>query len=277
VKRFGGITFLAIAAFFAIGSTTSGTTRVWILMALWVGYFTLMGFGVAFIQMNLFAYAICRGRRGQMRVALTFDDGPDPASTPALLDLLKQENITATFFCIGERVAAHPQIAARIAAEGHLIGNHTFHHYWHTALMGPARLSREIEMTQRAVTEATGVLPALMRPPIGMTNPHYGKALSQAGLTLVGWDVRSLDTRRTPQQAIERVLDQARDGSIILLHDGGIFPENVIEVVSKVVRGLRERGLGFERLDQLIGSTGQMRDIELQGERKPELHAKSVE
>jgi peptidoglycan/xylan/chitin deacetylase (PgdA/CDA1 family) len=268
VKRFVGITFLAIAAFFAIGSTTSGATRLWTLMALWVAYFTLMGFGVAFIQMNLFARAICRGPRGRMKVALTFDDGPDPASTPVLLDLLKKENIAATFFCIGERVAAHPRIAARIVEEGHLIGNHNYHHYWHTALMGPALLSRDIEMTQKAVEEATGATPRLMRPPIGMTNPHYGKALLRAGLILVGWDVRSLDTRRTPRQAIERVLDQARDGSIILLHDGGISPENVIKVVTDVVHGLRERGLEFERLDRLIECTGYIQDAERQGARR---------
>jgi len=252
MSRFAFTSLLGIAAFFAIGLWLSGWTRMLAFTVLWLVYLTLFGFGIAFIQMRFFCRAACRGNAGRMQVALTFDDGPDPAATSALLDLLRAENISAAFFCIGQRVSAHPQIAARITAEGHLIGNHTYNHFWWTAMMFRPGLTREISLTQEAIRKATGSAPLHMRPPVGMTNPHYPAVLRRMGLEMIGWDVRSMDTRWDAREVIGHVLTQARDGSIILLHDGNTAPEPLLEIVRAVIDGLRKRGFSFERADRLI-------------------------
>src|SRR2546423_2570629 len=109
MSRFALSTVVALIAFFTLGASLQGWTRIIVLTCLWVGYLTLAGCGIAFIQMQFYGRAVCRGSTGRMQVSLTFDDGPDPLATPALLDLLCRENIPAAFFCIGKNVAAHPE------------------------------------------------------------------------------------------------------------------------------------------------------------------------
>ncbi|HWE04108.1 MAG TPA: polysaccharide deacetylase family protein [Tepidisphaeraceae bacterium] len=252
MSRFAYTTLAAIVAFFAIGAALRGWTRIWAYTAMWSVYLTVVGLGVGFMRLNFFGPAICRGRIGRMKVALTFDDGPDPAATSALLDLLRRENIPAAFFCIGKRVAAHPEIAARIHADGHLLGNHTYHHAPLTAFMGAGGLTGEIALTQKAIFAATGAVPAYFRPPVGLTNPHFARVLRQAKLSMIGWDVRSLDTFGAAPNVIARVLRKTRDGSVILLHDGGSSPKRVVEIAGAIIEGLRARGFGFERLDVIL-------------------------
>jgi peptidoglycan/xylan/chitin deacetylase (PgdA/CDA1 family) len=244
-------TLLAIAAA-CVACVTLGHWRTVAVVGIWIIYIPIFTVGMASIRMRFFCPAVCRGSAGKMQVALTFDDGPDPASTPALLDLLQRENIKATFFCIGRNVAAHPQLAGRIVREGHLIANHTYSHpWWIGFMMGPG-LEREMVRTQQAIQDATGIMPTYMRPPMGITNPHYPRALRKVGLTPVGWDVRTFDTAGSVQTAVDRIVRRARDGSIILLHDGGVSAERLVEIVSAAISELRLRGLAFEGLDRLI-------------------------
>ena len=254
MSRFAYTSLLSIILFFAIGLSLHGWTRIWVYMALWTVYLTLVGCGIGFIRMSFFLPAVCCGQTGRRTIALTFDDGPDPAATPALLDLLFRENIHATFFCIGKHVATHPDIVARIHAEGHLLANHTYHHSPFTAFMGGRRLAEEIALAQQAICDAVGVTPIYFRPPVGLTNPHYARVLAGAGLSLIGWDVRSMDTFWTPEHVIARVLRQTRDGSIILLHDGGFPPERVVEITGEIIKGLRDLEYRFERLDRLFSA-----------------------
>jgi peptidoglycan/xylan/chitin deacetylase (PgdA/CDA1 family) len=219
----------------------------------WGSYLAVFVCGLCLIRMNFFCRAVCRGKPGRMKVALTFDDGPDPKATPELLELLKREGISATFFCVGENVVAHPEIAKRIAAEGHLLANHSYTHPWYVSVLGRAALRKEMERTQEAIEAAAGVRPKYFRPPSGMTGPNFPGALKSMGMTLVGWDVRSLDTVGSPKSAVERIVRLAGDGSIILLHDGGVLPGRIVEIVREAIGELKLRGFGFERLDRMIG------------------------
>jgi peptidoglycan-N-acetylglucosamine deacetylase len=252
MSRFVLTTVLAIAAASAAALVLHGWAQFWALAAVWVVYLSICGLGMGRIRMQFYCPAICRGTIGKMRVALTFDDGPDPLATPALLDLLSREKIPAAFFCIGKNVDAHPQLAARIVAEGHLLENHTYRHPWWISCLTARPLADEMTRTQRAIHQAAGITPRYMRSPAGLTNPHFPKALRQAGLTLVGWDVRPFDTAGRTRDAIDRILRETRDGSIILLHDGGVPPQQIIHIVSTAISELRSRGFGFERLDRLI-------------------------
>jgi peptidoglycan/xylan/chitin deacetylase (PgdA/CDA1 family) len=255
MSRFWLTNLIALPTFLVIGYFMSGWPRMGLFTLFWIVYLTLIGCGIAYLRMQFFGPVILRGKPGRMSVALTFDDGPDSASTPALLELLQKENIPAAFFCIGKNVEANPDIARQIVAKGHVLENHTFNHAWNTPLMRSRRLLEEISAAQTIITQTTGIAPIYMRPPVGHTNPHYHRVLKKLGLKLVGWDVRSMDTVWPTDKVIQRVLTQARDGSIILLHDGGRDSKQVIEIVTAIIAGLRQRNFEFARLDQLIEDT----------------------
>jgi peptidoglycan/xylan/chitin deacetylase (PgdA/CDA1 family) len=243
-------TALAIAA--AAAAVWSG--RLWLAASVLTAYAVMFALGVAFIRMNFFCAARCRGRRGGNFLTLTFDDGPDPAATPALLDTLRDLRVPAAFFCVGERVRMQPELARRIVREGHVIGNHSLRHGWWTNLLFGRRLREELLGAQEAIRAATGVTPRYYRSPVGLTNTQLGAALRRADLLLVGWDVRALDRGAPRDKVVQRILRLARDGSIILLHDGGARPEVLTGLVRDVVAQLRARGYSFVGLDEMLSS-----------------------
>ncbi|GAP37296.1 polysaccharide deacetylase family protein [Piscinibacter sakaiensis] len=154
-------------------------------------------------------------------VALTIDDGPDPAVTPALLDLLAAHGARATFFCIGARAAAEPALLRRILAAGHAVENHSMHHRHHFSLLGPAGLRRELQQAQHLLEDLGGVRPIAFRAPAGLRNPFLDPVLHELGLHLVSWTRRGFDTREGRADTVARRLQRglaARD--ILLLHDG---------------------------------------------------------
>lgn len=248
-------TLLAMAAASVAAIVLRGAERNWTVAAIWAIYLPIFVCGLVFIRMNFFCPAVCRGPGDKMKLALTFDDGPDPKSTPPLLELLAREKIAATFFCIGEKVAANPQLAARIAAEGHLLGNHSHRHPWYFSLLWGPFLKRELADAQRAIENAAGVAPIFFRPPMGMTSPPLSRVAREMKLTVIGWDVRSLDTVVPARKAVERIVKQAHGGSIIVLHDGGALASSLSEIAASAIKELRARGFLFERVDSLLADS----------------------
>jgi peptidoglycan/xylan/chitin deacetylase (PgdA/CDA1 family) len=187
-------------------------------------------------------------------VALTFDDGPDPASTPALLDLLARKGVRATFFCIGRQVARHRELARRIAAEGHLIGNHSFAHSRGTNLFSDARLRADLEHAQQEITQAVGRTPEFFRPPMMLTNPRVFRVTRALSLTVAGCAIRCYDRRGgSTQKVLNRVLRRLRPGVIIALHDGGVPPERLVDLAGRLLDELHTQGYRCLRLDELAG------------------------
>lgn len=218
-----------------------------------VGLLIFIGLGVALPQLSFFGAYVCRGDDSQRCVALTFDDGPDPRSTPALLDLLRSEEIEAAFFCIGANVATERELTARIAREGHLLGNHTFNHSHTTNFFSVARLRDELTRTQAAIHAAAGLAPKHFRPPVGLSNPRIFHAARAVGLQVVGWSVRSMDTRISePNKIVARIIRKLEPGAIILLHDGNIPAERLVVTVRLLLANLRERGYEVVRLDRML-------------------------
>jgi peptidoglycan/xylan/chitin deacetylase (PgdA/CDA1 family) len=186
-------------------------------------------------------------------VALTFDDGPDANSTPQLLDLLKEEKIEAAFFCIGKKVAANPELAARIVHEGHLVQNHSYAHSLFTNFFSVARLRTELSQTQAAIQNATGMVPQFFRPPMGLSNPRTFRSAKSLDLKVVGWTIRSLDTISTdPEKITARIARRLEPGAIILLHDGNIPAARLLPTVKLLLATLRERGYAVVRLDKML-------------------------
>jgi peptidoglycan-N-acetylglucosamine deacetylase len=243
---------LTLVALLAGAWTLTSGHAIW-LVAILIAYATVGGLGVAFPQLRFFGNFLCRGPSTRRGVALTFDDGPDPRSTPVLLDVLKQENVTATFFCVGQRVGKERELCARIVREGHLIGNHSFAHSNLMNFFGPGQLRSEMNQTQTAIRDATGVEAKFFRPPMGLSNPLVFQAARKLGLKVIGWSVRSLDTLTPePERVVERILRKVTPGAIILLHDGNMPAERLVLTMRLLLARLRERGYEVVRLDQLL-------------------------
>lgn len=153
-------------------------------------------------------------------VALTFDDGPNPDATPRILDALSESSTVATFFLLGRHVARWPEIARRVADEGHVIGNHGWHHRkLHT--QRPASVRNDLELGTSAIADATGVRPTLFRAPHGFRSPWVTAIARSLGQRTIGWSLGVWDTALPGVDAIvERTVSGTRAGSILLLHDG---------------------------------------------------------
>lgn len=182
----------------------------------------------------------------QMRVALTFDDGPHPVYTPRLLDGLKARGVHASFFMVGENAAANPELVERIYEEGHLIGNHTYSHQQLTTLSEEAA-TQELTKTQEVLEQITGEWPLYVRPPFGSWNRELEGEVS---MLPVLWSVDSLDwTTTNTAEIVRRVVTQVKEDDIILMHD---YYASSVEAALQVVDQLQTAGFTFVTADELI-------------------------
>ena len=192
-------------------------------------------------------------------VALTIDDGPDPLVTPQVLAILAQHGVTATFFCIGERAAAQPQLCASMLAAGHRIENHGAHHPTLCSLSGPAGWRREILGGQDMLQRITGKAPHFYRPVAGLRNLFLDPVLHEVGLRQATWTRRGFDTReRDPETVLRRLTHQLGAGDILLLHDGHAAhtPAGealIVAVLPRLLEAIRAHGLTPVTLVQSCG------------------------
>lgn len=181
-------------------------------------------------------------------VAVTFDDGP-AASTNQVLDILARKHATASFFVLAPKVRANAGAVKRMRAAGHTVASHTATHRDLTRLSQP-EVRREVEEGSRAIADATGASPRFVRPPYGALNATVSDAARVQGQAVVLWDVDTLDWKhRDPARTCKTAVDQARAGSIVLMHD--IHPTTA-QAVECVIDGLRAKGLRPASLDQMV-------------------------
>lgn len=196
-----------------------------------------------------------RGRSSARAAALTFDDGPDPAFTPRVLEILAREGVPGAFFLIGARAAAAPDIARRIAADGHDIGNHTWSHrnLW---LCGPGETRAEILRGHEAIAAATGRAPRFFRPPWGMTNLAMFAPLRQLGTPCVFWTVQPEGRRPVhPARQLRSAAARVRPGAILDLHDAdGVAGAGgrLVEMLPRLIDELRGGGYALAPLRDLL-------------------------
>jgi peptidoglycan/xylan/chitin deacetylase (PgdA/CDA1 family) len=154
-------------------------------------------------------------------LAITIDDGPDPGVTPRVLSILAAHGVSATFFCVGERVQRHPDLVRAMLRGGHAIENHSQGHPWSFSLLGPRGLRDQIMRAQDSIVAATGCAPRFFRAPAGLRNPFLEPVLARLGLTLASWTRRGFDTVASdPAAVFARLAQPLRAGDILLLHDG---------------------------------------------------------
>jgi len=200
---------------------------------------------------------ISRGKSGEQAVALTFDDGPDPLSTPELLRLLANHRVNATFFVIGEKAFKHPDLVREIVRQGHFIGNHTYSHDKLLLLKGNHHLLNEIEKTQH-VLRKLGVIPLAFRPPVGITSPGLDPVLRRLNLYTVNFSCRANDCgNRRIRDLSKKILKRVHPDDIILLHD--TRPKNDLllscwlQEMDQILTGIEKKGIKVLPLSMLIG------------------------
>jgi len=222
---------------------------VWlVLISVYVAY---LAYGASDISSGVFVAARCHGDRSQKKVALTFDDGPDPQHTREVLTLLKNSGVRAGFFVIGRKVEKYPDLAYKIHEDGHLIGNHSFSHADFFPVKQAKEIRKELLATRQLIEKITGEPNLYFRPPFGVTNPIIARALKGSDFRVIGWSIRSFDlSRRSPDRIVERIVSKLRGGDIILLHDSspGILP-----ILNRLLTSLKNQDWEVVRLDKLPG------------------------
>jgi len=212
--------------------------------------------GVLWPQCGMYGDALARGKTGTRRVALTFDDGPHPVTTRAVLELLRQSDARATFFVLGHKVEAHPDVIREIHAAGHTLGIHGFQHDRLFSFRSPRYAQKQVERTRQAIARACGVMPSLFRPPVGFASYRTFRGAERARARIIAWSVRSLDglASADPSRVAKRVIERLEDGAIVLLHDAAErddFTPASIAALPEILRALRERGLAAVGVDRL--------------------------
>lgn len=227
----------------------------WVALIPVIAMFIATFLGVTRLSLQFFGPAYCNNRAAGKKVALTFDDGPDGSVTSDLLDLLAERNVKSAFFVVGYKLSAYAKILQRMDKEGHIIGNHTWHHSNFTNFMSDRKLQDEIKSTNEEIRRITGREPQFFRPPMGLSNNNVFKALFWTKMTCIGFSAGRFDQKAKSAEAIaDRVLLNLRDGDIILLHDGGRADKSVLlDAVTKILDGLNERGYQVVSLEDLLG------------------------
>jgi len=207
---------------------------------------------------GLFGPVVLHGRGH--RVALTFDDGPNPAFTPAVLATLRAHRVRATFFCVGRAVRAHPELVRAIVADGNEIENHTLTHAHLNALFTRAALVREIGGGSDAIAAVTGRRPRFTRPPYGARDFAALATIRALGMRTVLWNVMLGDYAAPPprEALLQTLLAQVGDGAIIVLHDGDLGRDDAggrtyeAALAAPLIEALQARGYAFVTVAQLI-------------------------
>jgi peptidoglycan-N-acetylglucosamine deacetylase len=202
---------------------------------------------------------LCSVSTREKKIALTFDDGPNPDYTPLLLTKLAEYRVPATFFLLGRNLKRHPEIGRRIVQEGHEVGNHTYHHRSLPFLFKES-LRNEIESTHRLIADLLNVQPVFLRPPNGLFTRRVLDTVEQLGYRAVVGDVFPVDVAWPgPETITRRVLRRVQPGSIIILHDGyvGRFDRDksqTVRALDGLIPMLSEQGYEFATLSQLVSS-----------------------
>lgn len=253
---------LGLLIAFSLLSLRGLTLPPLLLPALALVTLLLVSAGVAFAQLGVFARPLLAFTPTQPVLALTFDDGPHPQETPAILKLLAAEGHTATFFVIGEKAAQHPQILQEIHQAGHTLGHHSLRHVPWTPVLTAAQFEREVQETSR-IFQRAGVKPPLwLRAPMGLITPPIELAARRLGLELVHWTATARDgvQRAQPERSLARLQAHLRPGAILVLHDGVPGPQNSAgpqssvarQILPQLLEKMRVQGLRSVGLDVLL-------------------------
>ena len=246
----------------------------WLAVVPPAGFLLLCLAAPFFPRSRFYLPVISRGTTGENAVAITFDDGPDPLTTPHLLTLLEKYQINATFFMTGEKAARHPELVEQLVSGGHLVGNHSYNHSYGVLFRAVRSIVEDIQAAQ-GVFNNLGIKPLAYRPPAGLTSPGLKSALIKTGLYAVNFSCRALDggNRRIGNMA-GKILNRLQPDDIILLHDLRPPDERLIpdwlNEIECLLKGINKKGFTVLPLSELINRPVMMSaDDSLSGSNAP--------
>ena len=236
-----------------------GAPPMWVAIAALLGYSILSTAGWIFPGWQMYGDIFCRGTPRRKVLALTFDDGPSPKTTPRVLDMLKSYGIVATFCVIGSKAERYPDLVKRMVEEGHSVAMHSYHHQRLFAWQSPSRIARDIERCRELIEAITGSTPRWFRPPIGHVSPRVVAGAARAGARLLGFSGRGLDglSNARPDRVLKRLTKAVKPGAIIMLHDASEredFEPVSIGVLPSLVQLFNAGGLRVVSVDELWAS-----------------------
>ncbi len=245
--------FFSILLIVLIGIHIKYDLPVYIYALVFIIYFLILFYGCYYVGSNFFIKIICSANTDQKEIAITFDDGPSSHYTTEILQLLKQDNIKATFFCIGNRIAGNERIITKIKEEGHIIGNHSYsHHFWFD-IFSSKKMLDDLKKMDQETKRVLGILPKLFRPPYGVTNPNLKKAMIKGDYTPVGWSIRSMDTViKNEKELLDRINRSLKPGAVFLFHDTSKITVNILP---EFIREVKIKGYHIIPLDKLLHLT----------------------
>ncbi|HLK31047.1 MAG TPA: polysaccharide deacetylase family protein [Puia sp.] len=240
---FGAVMVLLIIASFYIH-----IPWFFFLVALFL-YSMFLFLGSYFIQHGFYFKSICSAQTTKKQIAFTFDDGPAKNYTPEILKALKENNVQAAFFCIGNRISGNENLLAQIKNENHIIGNHSYsHHFWFD-LFSSRKMLNDIQLMNSVVKETVGLTPKLFRPPYGVTNPNLKKAIDKGNYISIGWNIRSMDTvAKDANKLMQKIKSSLKPGAIILFHDNCKI---TVDILPEFIRYVKAEGYEIIRLDKM--------------------------
>ena len=223
--------------------------------------FYILGCAIASFspQSRFFLPVVSRGSTGRRVIALTFDDGPDPLTTPFLLKVLSKYKMRATFFVSGQDASNYPDLIKEILSDGHFIGNHSYSHDPFLMLYPYHKLYQEIDAAQD-ILKKFGILPLVFRPPVGLTNPKLRPILTTLGMFCVTFSCRAFDRGNRHIDGLARkILGKVKSDDIVLLHDVRPNGENGVQQwlheIELILSGFLTMGFNVIPLDELIGKS----------------------
>jgi peptidoglycan/xylan/chitin deacetylase (PgdA/CDA1 family) len=221
-----------------------------VYIGLAVMYSLVLFYGSYNVGSNFFLEVLCSANITEKRIALSFDDGPAEQYTPQILQVLKDHDVPAAFFCIGKLIQENATLFRKVHEQGHIIGNHSYTHTPLFDLLPAAMMQQDMQQADVAMKQVLGLKPKLFRPPYGVTTPSMKTAVRNQGYTVIGWNIRSLDTMaKSEKKLLHKLTRLLRPGAVILLHD---TQKVTLSVLPHFIRAARNEGYEFVRLDKLL-------------------------
>ncbi|HTK21407.1 MAG TPA: polysaccharide deacetylase family protein [Mucilaginibacter sp.] len=213
-------------------------------------YGLLLFYGCYYVGSNYFIPIVCSLKTEKKIIGISFDDGPDPENSPRILQVLRDHDAEAVFFCIGSKISGNEVILTRAYNDGHVIGNHTFsHHFWFD-LFSFKKMSADVQMMDQAMNNVIGKKPKLFRPPYGVTNPNVKKTIEVGNYIPVGWSVRSMDTViKDEKKLLNKLISKVKPGAIFLFHDTS---KTTVAILPEFLKYVQSNGYEIMRPDKML-------------------------
>ncbi|MBN8786921.1 MAG: polysaccharide deacetylase family protein, partial [Terrimonas sp.] len=217
----------------------------YVFAILLVLYAAALAYGSYNVRSNFYVKTISSANTPLKQIAISFDDGPAKDYTPQILQILKEHEVKAAFFCIGKRIKENEDLLKQVHEEGHIIGNHSYSHDLWFDLFSAKKMYEDLQMMNSVMEKTIGKKPKLFRPPYGVTNPNLKKAIQQSRYITVGWNIRSMDTVvKDARKLLAKVTASLKPGAVVLFHDTS---KTTLDILSAFIKQAREMGYEIVR------------------------------